>query len=151
MNEKLQVQSSIAGVVTTPHLKEKIGGFFKEGDLICEVENIADLEVEIPLAEQEVGHVRVGLDVELKARALPLETLNAHVHRIAPAATKLEKPELTTTTQNTLTVYCRLTCRPHTTLYPRDDGVRPHLLRPTFDGLRLSQRGVWYLRTEVWW
>jgi putative peptide zinc metalloprotease protein len=108
ISDKVKVQSSIAGVITTPYLKEKIGSYVKEGDLICEVENTRNLEVEIPLLEQEVGYVEVGCDVELKARALPFETLKAKVHRIAPAAAKPEKPELAPATQNTLTVYCRL-------------------------------------------
>src|SRR6185295_605754 len=71
VSAKVKVPSPIAGVVTTPYLKEKIGSFVKEGDLICEVENTRNLEVEIPLLEQEVGYVEVGCEVDLKARALP--------------------------------------------------------------------------------
>jgi multidrug resistance efflux pump len=150
MSGKVNVQSSIAGVVTTPYLKEKIGSFVKEGDLICEVENTRDLEVEIPLLEQEVGHVQVGCEVELKARALPFETLSAKVHRIAPAAAKPEKTELLPTTQNTLTVYCRLDDST-VNLHSGMTGYARIYCGQYSMGRVLFGRGLRYLRTEVWW
>jgi len=44
-------------VVITPHLLEKVGQYFKEGDLICEIEEPASMEIEIPLEEQEIERV----------------------------------------------------------------------------------------------
>ena len=48
-----------------------------------------------------MARVRVGQDVELKARAMPFETFVTKVDRIAPAA---DRGEL----QSSVTVYCRL-------------------------------------------
>jgi len=44
------------------------------------------LETDIELAEQDVGRVRDGQTVKLKARALPFETFKTKVARIAPSA-----------------------------------------------------------------
>ena len=80
---KLQITSAVGGVMTTPHLKEKVGQYVREGDLIGVVEEPAVLEAEIALAEQDVARVRPGQTVSLKARALPLETFTTSVERIA--------------------------------------------------------------------
>ena len=149
LQEKLRVGSPIAGVVVTPYLNEKIGQFFKEGDLICEVENTHELEVEIPLLEQEVGHVRIGYPVDLKARAMPFDTLRAEVHRIAPAAAKAEKTELTPTSQNTITVYCRLTDESHELSSGMTGYARIYCGRYSI-GRVLGGQLLRYLRTEFW-
>ena len=149
LRDKLRVGSPIAGVVVTPYLNEKIGQFFKEGDLICEVENTQELEVEIPLLEQEVGHVRIGYPVDLKARAMPFHTLRAEVHRIAPAAAKAEKPELTSTSQNTITVYCRLTEESHELSSGMTGYARIYCGQYSI-GRVLGGQLLRYLRTEFW-
>ena len=66
---RLDVVSPVAGVITTAHLKEKIGQFVHEGDLIGVVEEPAALEAEIPLAEQDVTRVQPGQAVALKRGA----------------------------------------------------------------------------------
>ncbi|MFO0865966.1 MAG: HlyD family efflux transporter periplasmic adaptor subunit, partial [Gemmataceae bacterium] len=124
---KLKVVSSISGCMITPYLKEKIGQFFKEGDLICEIENRNEVEIEISLPEQEYALVEVGQKVNLKARGLPFQSLAAHVERLAPAPIKIEKPDTSaqpTGTSNNFTVYCKLdsegvTLRPGMTGYAR--------------------------------
>ena len=55
-----------AGVIVTPHVKEKAGQYLNEGDLICVVEEVAGLEIEIQLPEQELRDVEGGQRVELK-------------------------------------------------------------------------------------
>ncbi|HKB39212.1 MAG TPA: HlyD family efflux transporter periplasmic adaptor subunit [Gemmataceae bacterium] len=138
---KLTVYSPVPGIVTTPRLKEKVGQYVKEGELICVIEEPEGLEAEITLHEQDVGCVRVGQSVGLKARALPHETFTACVDRVAPAAVKGEG-------QNTVTVYCRLegmALRPgmtgHARVYTGERSV----------GGFLIDRLVRYLRTEFWW
>src|SRR5262249_50142404 len=101
LQDKLQVSSPVPGLITTPHLKEKIGQYLHEGELICLVEEPAALEVEITIAEQEVARVQPGQTVELKVRALPFETFYSQVARIAPSAGKGD-------VQSTVTVYCRM-------------------------------------------
>src|SRR5207253_1912410 len=74
LGQKLVVRCPVAGVVVTPHLRERRGQFCKEGDLICVVEDPSELAAEIKLPEQDLEHVRPGQRIELKARALPFET-----------------------------------------------------------------------------
>ncbi|MBV8611662.1 MAG: hypothetical protein JO034_29990, partial [Singulisphaera sp.] len=47
LRDKLVITSPISGVVTTPRLKERVGLFLGEGQPICEVETLSNLEAEI--------------------------------------------------------------------------------------------------------
>jgi multidrug efflux pump subunit AcrA (membrane-fusion protein) len=143
---KLRVVSPVGGLVTTPHLNEKVGQFFKEGELICEVEEPVVLEAEIQLEEQDVARVEPGQKVELKARALLFDTFEAKVERIAPIAVKGEKTDV----QSTVTVTCRLAdaagaLRPGMTGHARIFCGR----RPV--GEVLGRNILRFLRTEFWW
>src|SRR5262249_30888457 len=101
LQEKQLVSSPVYGLNTTPHLKEKVGQYLHEGELIAVVEEPAAAEVEIALPEQEAARVRPGQAVELKARALPFATYATQVERIAPSAGRGD-------VQSTVTVTCRL-------------------------------------------
>jgi multidrug resistance efflux pump len=83
--ERLVVRSPHAGVITTPRVKEKIGQYVQKGELIAEVHDLERLTVEIDVAERDIGPVRVGQPVALKARAYPGETFRGVVSGIAPA------------------------------------------------------------------
>jgi putative peptide zinc metalloprotease protein len=143
LQTKLAVRSPVAGLVTTPRLREKVGQYVREGDPICVVEEPALLEVEVTLAEQDAARVRPGQAVTLRARALPLETLQPRVDRVAPAAGRGDA-------QSTVAVYCRLDggppgLRPGMTGYGRvDTGPRP------LGGILLDRAFRW-LRPECWW
>jgi putative peptide zinc metalloprotease protein len=154
---KLQVYSPVPGVVVTPHLKEKVGQYLKEGDLIGTVEEPALLEVEISLNEQDLARVRPGQAVELKARALPFRTFDAQVTRLAPGTQRAEAVNgvvaavpAHTDSSATLTVYSEVEngsgeLRPGMTGYARIRcGDRSF-------GEILLERGLRYLRTEFWW
>jgi multidrug efflux pump subunit AcrA (membrane-fusion protein) len=143
LGSKLGLESPVAGIIVTARLKEKIGQFVREGELIGQVEEPALLEAEIAIPEQEVARVQPGQTVELKARALPFDTFTARVDRIAPAAVHGEA-------QSTVTVICRL---PHP-----DGGLRSGMTghariyagqRPM--GQILLDRVLRFLRTEFWW
>jgi putative peptide zinc metalloprotease protein len=139
---KLAVTSPVAGVITTPRLKEKVGQYLHEGDLIGVVEEPGGLEAEVALPEQDAARVQAGHTVKLKARATPLETVEVPVDRIAPAAGKAE-------VQSTVTVYCRLgdqaaSLRPGMTGHARIViGRRP-------PGRIFLDRALRYLCTEFW-
>jgi putative peptide zinc metalloprotease protein len=141
---ELQVLSSpVAGLVTTPRLKEKVRQYFKEGDLICVVEEPAALEAAIVLTEQDVARVRPGQKVELKARALPFETYTTQVDRIAPAADRGE-------VQSKVSVYCRMEQVP-ADLRPGMTGyARIYMGRRSIGEVLLNQ-GLRFFRTEFWW
>lgn len=83
--ERLAIRSPHAGVITTPNVKEKIGQYVKKGELIAEVHDLEQLTVEIDVAERDIGPVRIGQSVTLKARAYPGETFRGVVTGIAPA------------------------------------------------------------------
>jgi multidrug resistance efflux pump len=141
--QKQAVVCPVCGLVTTARLKEKVGQFLREGDVLCVVEEPACLEAEITLAEQDLARVRPGQEVQLKARALPCESFASRVERIAPAAGRGE-------VQSSVLVCCRLEAppeelRPEMTGYARVfTGRRPI-------GLLLVDRVVRFLRTEFWW
>jgi multidrug efflux pump subunit AcrA (membrane-fusion protein) len=141
--QKQTVLVSVPGLVTTVRSREKVGQYLREGDLICLVEEPAGLEAEVSLAEQDVARVRAGQAVNLKARALPFETLATQVDRIAPAAGRGE-------VQSSVTIYCRLDnsaldLRPEMTGHARVyTGRRPI-------GAILLDRILRFVRTEFWW
>jgi putative peptide zinc metalloprotease protein len=143
LESKVSVLSCVSGVIITARLKEKVGQYLREGELIAVIEEPAVLEAEVAVAEQEAARVQSGQPVELKARTLPYAMLAASVDRIAPAAGPGE-------TQASVTVYCRLEAAPpelrsgmtgHARIY---SGPRPL-------GLFLADRVLRYLRTEFWW
>jgi multidrug resistance efflux pump len=137
------IMARVSGLVTTPRLREKVGQYLREGDLICTVEEPEGLELEIALAEQDVAGVRAGQEIGLKARALPFERFTSRVDRVAPVAGRGE-------VQSRVTVCCRLDhlpagMRPGMTGYARIYTNR----RPV--GAILLDRAMRYLRTEFWW
>jgi putative peptide zinc metalloprotease protein len=142
LRDRVIVRSAICGLMVTPRMKEKIGQFVHEGDLIGVVEEPANSDVEIAIAEQDVGRIKVGDEAILKARALPFETFTIAVNRIAPAADQGD-------VQNSVTVYCRLSelpekLRPGMTGYARiQTGSRPI-------GEILLKRLLRFVRTEFW-
>jgi putative peptide zinc metalloprotease protein len=89
--ELLGVMSPNSGVITTPKPREKIGQHVRKGDLIVEVHEVKTITAEIAVSEKEIGDVRVGQPVVLKARAFPELTFTGTVTSIAPAALKEEQ------------------------------------------------------------
>jgi multidrug efflux pump subunit AcrA (membrane-fusion protein) len=138
-----EVSSPVTGLVSTPRLKEKAGQFVREGDLICVVENPADVVVEIAVAEQESERIEVGQQVALKARALPFTTLPATVVRIAPNTAD-------SSSQSTVTVHARLT-QPQPALRPGATGCARIYTGARPIGEILVHRVLRFLRTEFWW
>ena len=141
--QKLPLFSRVDGVITTQHFQDRVGEYFEEGALICDIEEASNLEVEITLDECKVSKVEPGQTVELKARALPYETFEAEVERIAPSATSGDE-------QSTVTVYSRLTnvspdLRPEMTGYARIYCGR----RPL--GEIAADYVLSFVRTEFWW
>jgi multidrug resistance efflux pump len=141
--QKQAVACPVAGLVTTPRLKEKVGQYLHEGDLICVVEEPAGLEAEISLAEQDVARIQAGQTIELKVRALPFETCATRVDRVAPAAGRGD-------VQSTVLVCCRVTdenpqLRPGMTGYARIYTGRRAV------GRILVERALRFIRTEFWW
>ena len=141
--ERLKLISPIPGVIVTPRLLEKVGQYFKEGDLICEIEEPRSMEVEIPLEEQDLERVAAGMRVDLKPRSQPFQTVSAKVTRVAPQATVGK-------VQSTVNVCCTPDeASPeliaNTTGYARIYGNRASIAE------YLAHRTWRYFRTEIWW
>lgn len=87
------VKSSAAGVIATPRLKEKRGAHVANGDLIAEVHEVRRVTPEIIVSEKEIGEVRPGQRVTLKARAYPETSFSGIVKAISPSAADAGGPE----------------------------------------------------------
>jgi multidrug resistance efflux pump len=143
LQQKQSVTAPVAGLITTARLKEKVGQYLREGDVICLVEEPDELEVEISLAEQDVARVRAGQEVKVKARALPFDDFPTRVARLAPAAGRGE-------VQSSVLVHCRLEQTP-ADLRPDMTGfARVYVGRRPIGGILLD-RALRWLRTEFWW
>jgi multidrug resistance efflux pump len=101
LEKKTVVTCPVAGLVSTPRMSDKIGQYVREGEVICLVEEPSAFEAEITLNDQEVTHVGVGQDVELKVRTLPFETFSGKLDRISPRAVKGDL-------NSTVTVYTKM-------------------------------------------
>ena len=143
-----EVRATLPGVVVTPRVREGIGRYFREGELICTVEDPAELEAEISIPERDVARVRPGQPVELKVQVLPMETFRGKVDRVAPRA--VEDKDRAKEQQGKVTVYCALDkekseLRPGMTGHARVTcGSKPL-------GELVADRAVRFLRTEFWW
>lgn len=143
LDQSLLLRSSVNGLVMTPRLKEKIGSYFAEGELICEIEDPQTLEAVVTLDEEQAADIQPGQTVRLKARALPFEVFEARVERIAPQAVEGDL-------QSTVTVYCRMQgsheeLRSSMTGYARIERGHGPI------GVVFAKRCLRLIRTEFWW
>jgi multidrug efflux pump subunit AcrA (membrane-fusion protein) len=149
---QLVIRAPAAGIVSTPHLSEKVGAYVDKGTVLCVIENPATLEVEIMIHEDEVQGIEPGRTIELKARSLPFDTFTAVVDRIAPcvmaaAAAPVADPG---THQSSVIVYCHvdnhdLKLKSGMTGFARIDRDRRTA------GTLIVSRALKYVRTEFWW
>jgi multidrug resistance efflux pump len=143
MQGRLKVGCPVPGVIVTPRLREKVGQYLKEGELICEIEDPDSIELEVPLDEQDAGRVEVGQRVDLKPRAIPLHTFKGEVERIAPLAVAGK-------VQSSLMVYCRLDA-PAAELKSGMTGYARISTHRGSIGTYFAGRALRYFRTEIWW
>ncbi|PWT87469.1 MAG: hypothetical protein C5B55_14710 [Blastocatellia bacterium] len=90
--EQTQVRAPIAGVIVTPRLEEKRGRFIKRGEAFCEEANVNPIIVEIAVSESDIGLVKPGQEIWIKANAFPERKFIGKVTRISPQAS-LEQDE----------------------------------------------------------
>ncbi len=145
VQERLVLKSTVDGVITTPRLRRSVGRYFREGELIFEVQEPSVLEAEIVLPEKRIGRVQEGHRVKLKALAFPYETFHGAVDRVAPAAIVSLDAE-----QSTVTAYCRLEDGT-SKLRPGMTGYAQILLGRRPIGRILLDRVSRFIRTEFWW
>lgn len=142
----LVLVSPIAGVVTTPRLREKIGENVKKGDLVAEVHELTSVNVEIAVPEKEIAEVQIGQKVTLKAQAYPRRSFEGQVVAIAPIATR---PTEAWDTGRTVAVRTRLD-NPAGLLKPEMTGhAKIHCGQQPLGELAL-RRAVRFIRVEFW-
>jgi multidrug efflux pump subunit AcrA (membrane-fusion protein) len=147
--KKLLLHTTVAGVISTARLKEKVGQYFNDGDLICLIEDPTALEAQIDVPEQEAARIKPGQPVELKARSLPFDQLIATVDRVAPSAEAANVKE--GKLQSTVPVYCKLAAPPPAALRPGMTGFARVSCGERPMGRVLADKGLRYFRTEFWW
>jgi putative peptide zinc metalloprotease protein len=141
--KKLPLYSHVDGVISSPHLKDRIGEYIEQGALVCEIDEASALEVEMTIPEDRISDVEPGQCVDLKARALPYRTFEAKVERIAPAATSGDH-------QSTVVVYSRLV-NDSTDLKPEMTGyARIYCGKKPIGEIGLDYV-LRFIRTEFWW
>jgi multidrug resistance efflux pump len=143
VEQRSPVRAEVGGLMITPRLAEKVGQYFREGDLICTIEESQVLQAEIALPEQEMPRVREGQKVELKFPATPFKKVIGGVERIAPSATAAD-------INSTITIYCSLTDMPGE-LRPGLSGYARICCGKRPVAMVVGERVMRSLRTEYWW
>lgn len=142
---KREVRTTVAGIVVTPRLREKAGGYIREGDLICVVEDPSRQQAEIALEEEKVRGIEPGQSVRFKARALPFENLEGRVTGIAPCAARED-----TRAQGTVIVHCSMDGALPVLRTSMSGYARIYTGRRSLGGILLN-RAMRLFRTEFWW
>ena len=81
---KLALRSPIDGVVLTPRLDHKAGGYVKKGETWCVVGVVSRLRARVPLRESDLGAIQEGSDAELQMVHMPDRIFPGHVVRLPP-------------------------------------------------------------------
>jgi multidrug efflux pump subunit AcrA (membrane-fusion protein) len=144
---KLKITSSASGTIATPRMRERVGQFAELGSLICVVEDVSLLNIEIAISEEDVCGIQPGQVIDLKARSLPFETFVAQVDRIAPSA--MGSPE-SRRIQNLIKVYCHVENKDGK-LKSGMTGIARINRGHRSLGLNMVNQALRYVRTEFWW
>ena len=83
---RMQLRSSIAGLVVSGDLSQLIGASVQRGQVLFEVAPLDSYRVILNVDEREVGQIQIGETGELVVSALPNETLNFKIDKITPIA-----------------------------------------------------------------
>ncbi len=87
---ELRVQSPISGVIVTPNLKDRLGSFVQDGELLAEVDDTTTLQARIFLPEFRIQRVRSGAPVSLLLRSV-FQPVRGRVNSIAPASSEVPR------------------------------------------------------------
>lgn len=82
--EHLKIRSPIDGVISTPYLKNRIGEYIEKGKLLCQIVDVRQVNIDIPVPEKEIADVAPGALIVLKVNAFPRESFMAQVKTISP-------------------------------------------------------------------
>jgi hypothetical protein len=88
--QNLEIRSPIAGVIVRGDLERSWGMPMTRGDTLFEVAPLAVMQVDIAVPEDEIRHVRVGMNVDFFLDALPERALRGTISWIHPRAELVE-------------------------------------------------------------
>jgi putative peptide zinc metalloprotease protein len=142
---RLEIRSSVAGVVVTRRLRERAGEYVREGDSICVVEENSGREAEVALDEEDVRGIERGQTVHFKVRALPYQTIEGRVLNVATRAAREEGRS-----QGTVVVCCSMERAPEVVRTSMGGYARIYT-GPRPIGALLLDKAVRLFRTEFWW
>lgn len=78
------IRAPFAGYVVAEHTEK--GAWLKQGDPVATIVELDEVDVVVPVLEDFVGGVRLGLKVDVRVDALPGEVISGAVTRIVPQA-----------------------------------------------------------------
>jgi len=81
----LVLRSSIAGVVTTPQVEQRVGDYLEPGEELATVADTQTLRARILVRDWELEDVFEGAQVRLKLRSYSFRTFTGRVRQIMPA------------------------------------------------------------------
>jgi putative peptide zinc metalloprotease protein len=84
----LQIASPICGVVATPRLRDRLGSFVQEGDVLADVVDARTFKARVFIPEFQVQRLRPGAPASLKLESL-FQPFRGQVGSIAPASSEL--------------------------------------------------------------
>ncbi len=87
---RLEVRSPIAGVVTTPRVRDRLGSYVEAGTELAEVSNLSTLRARIYLPEFEFRKARADAPVHLHPDS-SFTVLRGKVERVAPVAREIQE------------------------------------------------------------
>jgi putative peptide zinc metalloprotease protein len=138
-----EIRSPIDGIITTHFLKQQEKAYLEQGDVICQVANISKILTEIPVPEKEVGDVKIGFCVRLKANAYPSKEFEGRVSQISAIADPQDK------NVQVLMVRSEID-NPDLLLKPEMTGYAKIYCGKRTVGELVTRRLVRFIRTEFW-
>jgi multidrug efflux pump subunit AcrA (membrane-fusion protein) len=83
---RLALMTTVRGTVFGEDVRQRVGHAFAKGDEVLRVADTSELLVRIQVPEREIGSLRLGQPVRLKARAFPGQIFRGQVRRIGGSA-----------------------------------------------------------------
>jgi len=84
----LEVASPISGIMDTPRLRDRVGSFVQEGDVLANVDDPGTLKARIFIPEFQIQRIRPGAPTSLKLES-SFQPIRGLVTSIAPASSEL--------------------------------------------------------------
>ncbi|HIG45669.1 MAG TPA: HlyD family efflux transporter periplasmic adaptor subunit [candidate division Zixibacteria bacterium] len=137
------IPSPIAGLVTTPYLKERRGEYVEIGEAICELIDYQHMIVDMAVPEREMEDIQSGHTVVIKLQGYPSSRFEGTVATIAPVA-EIEEGRSVIHVRSALDNDTGFLKVGMTGIAWIQCGPRPI-------GAIMLRRMVRYVRTEFWW